>query len=387
MFGGTILKKVFLSILGGDGINPFSIMGALLPPDASGKYIIESEGIRLAFVRKGGALANLWINDTNCRELDVVLGFDNSSLYETYPGPHTLNGAIGRYAGVISNGEFELNGQNHYPSKNHRDGKSTLHGGNKGWGQMTLYPAAKTKNSITFVVFDRGNNGFPGRAAASLTHTLTPYEWRIAYGVTPLVAAFPISLSQQVFWNLGGFLSPSSSSDPAEESSTRLRDHSLHLPFSGMRLDADEHGIPTGDIKGNPPNSTFDYWSRPRAPSEPLDDTFLVNRRQPWDMHAAPVATLANNHSGIKLDLYTNQEALHTVTWEQPEGALKRKRSQGEGDIPSHAAISLQMQDWTDAISHPEWQREAETIWGADRLYTMYTSYKFSVRRDVGSCG
>lgn len=93
-----LLKKFLLSFLGGDGLNPFSIMGSIWPANEAGKYVIESEGIRLAFVKTGGALANLWINDTNCHEIDVVLGFDNGTQYETYDEPGcTLNCAIGEH--------------------------------------------------------------------------------------------------------------------------------------------------------------------------------------------------------------------------------------------------------------------------------------------------
>ncbi|KAM3426612.1 hypothetical protein NHJ13734_009359 [Beauveria thailandica] len=371
LFGG-ILKNTLFSLLGNDG-NPFSIMGFMHPTNAEGKYVIESEGLRLAFVKKGGALANLWINDTNCRELDIVLGFDNSTQYDSYHGFPVLNGAIGRYAGVIRNGEYELNGDTHHPSKNHRDGQSTIHGGDKGWGNVLVHPGARTKNSITFVVFDRGMDGFPGRAAASLTHTLLPYEWRISFGVTPLLHEYPISLSQQVFWTLNGLRGSA--------------DHALHLPYGGMRLEQDGNGVPTGSIVGNKRGSSLDFWSGPRKPSETLDDTFLINRRGGWEMNTAPVASLSSNDSGISVDLYTNQEALHVVTWDDYSGQVQRKKSQGEGSVPPQAAISIQMQDWTDAINHPEWQREDKVIWGPDRLYTMYSTYKFSVTRDPEKCG
>ena len=94
LFGG-ILKKLLFAFLGNDG-NPFSIMGFMHPTDADGKYVIEAEGIRLAFVKKGGALANLWINNTNCQEIDIVMGFDNATQYQSYKGSPTLNGAIGK---------------------------------------------------------------------------------------------------------------------------------------------------------------------------------------------------------------------------------------------------------------------------------------------------
>lgn len=79
--------------------------------------------------------------------------------------------------------------------------------------------------------------------------------------------------------------------------------------------------MPTGDIRGNQANSTYDFWSAARRIGPvPLDDTFVVNRRQPWSSDTKPVATLASARSGISLDIYTDQEALHAVTWEDDSG-------------------------------------------------------------------
>jgi len=42
------------------------------------------------------------------------------------------------------------------------------------------------------------------------------------------------------------------------------------------------------------------------------------------------------------------------------------------------------MQDWTDAVNHPEWQRNEKVIWGTDRLYVTYSTYRFSVKKSEG---
>ena len=146
----------------------------------------------------------------------------------------------------------------------------------------------------------------------SLTHTLLPNEWRIAYGVTPIVHGFPISLSQQVFWNLDGL--------DASKGLNIANSHELHLPYGGMRLETDKDNIPTGNILGNPRNSTYDFWSQPGKISALLDDTFLINRRGGWEMDTFPVASLASKNSGVKVDLYTEQEALHVVSWNDDTG-------------------------------------------------------------------
>jgi aldose 1-epimerase len=207
----------------------------------------------------------------------------------------------------------------------------TFNGGERGWGRTSLDIASHTANSITFLVFDRAWNGFPGTAGSSLTHTVTPYEWRIAYGITPTRGRSPYDLSQQVFWNLDGF---------AANSSRTIAEHTLHLPYSGLRLETDEYGIPTGDIKGNRLNSTYDYWSAARSLSSGLnsptkhsntsgcrngggyDDTFLISRSQPWNRDDHLVASLESPRSGIKVDLYTDQEALHVLTWNAPDGKI-----------------------------------------------------------------
>ena len=176
------------------------------------------------------------------------------------------------------------------------------------------------KNSITFVVFDRvGKNGFPGMAVSSLTHTVMPYAWHIAYGVTPVRHDTPIDISHQVFWNLDGFM---------EGTTKTIAEHMLHLPHSGLRLGIDEHNVPTGDILGNKMNTTYDFWSRPKSigsvlgktSAEGLDNTFLISRSQPWSKDHSPAATLESDESGIKLDLYTDKEALHVLTWNEEDG-------------------------------------------------------------------
>jgi aldose 1-epimerase len=84
--------------------SPFAAATALFPTNEEGKYVIQAEGIRLAFTNHGGALANLWINDTKGKELDVVMGFDHANDYLKYPGNPYLNGAIGESRERISTG-------------------------------------------------------------------------------------------------------------------------------------------------------------------------------------------------------------------------------------------------------------------------------------------
>lgn len=49
----------------------------------------------MAFTNYGGAVTNLWLNNSRGEEIDVILGLDQARDYEDYPGNPYLNGAIG----------------------------------------------------------------------------------------------------------------------------------------------------------------------------------------------------------------------------------------------------------------------------------------------------
>jgi len=67
-----------------------------LGPDENGKYEISAEGIRGLFIPYGASITNLFINDTNGIERDIVLGFDNASHYSVDQIHPHLGGVPGR---------------------------------------------------------------------------------------------------------------------------------------------------------------------------------------------------------------------------------------------------------------------------------------------------
>jgi aldose 1-epimerase len=75
--------------------NPFAVLTALWPTNEEGKYVIQAEGIRLAFTNHGAALTNLWINNTHGEEIDIVVGLDDPRGYPEMQSNPWLNGVIG----------------------------------------------------------------------------------------------------------------------------------------------------------------------------------------------------------------------------------------------------------------------------------------------------
>lgn len=233
--------------------------------------------------------------------------------------------AIGRVAGIMAGTTFDMHGVPYDIAPEKTAETVTFNGGERGWGRRRLDVASHSENAVTFVVFDRSWGGFPGRPAGCITHLVTPYEWHVALGLVPVRMPTPVSLSQQVFWNLDGF---------ASGSPKHILNHRLKLPFSGMRFDVDGDGIPTGVIKPNKKESFYDFWSENRRIGDvirdgqsssyrQLDETYMVSRAQPWKFEDSPVAELESDLSGIQMKLYTNQDALKVHAWNSTDGKLK----------------------------------------------------------------
>ena len=229
---------------------------------------------------------------------------------------------VGRYAGYLSNinGGYEVDGKQYKLTPNAHGGKSTYNGGNRGWGRIDWDIPTHTKDSITFVMFDKKQNGFPGLFVSCLTHTVTANEWTIAYGVTPLLAPGPVNLAPQTYFNLDGMQT---------NATNDILNHQLYMPAAGFRFAMNENSIPTGDLLSNKKGEKNEFWSGPRNIGDarkegplppPWDETYMLMHEHPQDPMENPAAVLSSMKSGITMELYSNQDALHVHTWDQKNG-------------------------------------------------------------------
>jgi aldose 1-epimerase len=71
------------------------------------------------------------------------------------------------------------------------------------------------------------------------------------------------------------------------------------------------------------------------------------------------------------------------ITIDNVTGTIPIKSTQGaeggSGLVPKYGCIVMEVQDWIDAINHPEWMREDRQIFGpASPAYTLEAEYVFS---------
>ena len=168
-------------------------------------------------------------------------------------------------------------------------------------------------------------------------------------------------------------------------------------------MSVDGNLIPTGDIAINAPYSVNDFQSAPKQIGANLtssqaegncgtdctgyDTCYLINRaaQGPYDWATeGPVATLASAWSGIKVDVFTDQEAFQVYTCNTENGTTPIKTTQGSNDrdrtVPKYGCVVMEVQDWIDGINYPEWGRSEKQIFGPGTgAYEMNARYEFSV--------
>ncbi|KAI4868868.1 galactose mutarotase-like protein [Hypoxylon rubiginosum] len=400
--GALLLPFASAQSPGGTGSSNVS---SSLGPDENGFYWVYSEGLSAAFNPYGASIAKLLIHDKYGVERDVVAGFDNATAYSLDAAHPHLGGVPGRYANRIQNSTFEIDGETYHVNPNENptpdapDGADTLHGGHDGWDYRNFTVVSHTNDSITFSIVDPdGDQGFPGEVISYITYTLTDFTWDFKMVAIATTKKTPIMLSSHTYWNLDGFAN--------NETNTALN-HTFYLPYSGQRVGVDNILIPTGDIVANKQGSVNDFWSAPKQIGADLqsseaegncgfnctgyDTCWIINRGQdgPYDWRAEGgfVARLQSAWSGIQVDVYTDQEAFQMYSCNGQNGTMPLKTTQGLVDnedfprtIPQYGCLVMEVEDWIDAINHPEWQRETKQIFGpGGDPYVLQASYVFSI--------
>ncbi|KAI4921820.1 hypothetical protein J4E90_000247 [Alternaria incomplexa] len=354
-------------------------------PDAQGRYTIEAEGIRAQFIPYAATLTNLFVKDPAGQELDIVLGYDNTSYYPVDPGHPVYNAIPGRYVNRIGNGEYSIDNATYHTEKN--DGPNTLHSGTNNWSYRMWNVSAVTNSSITFSISDASNSslGMIGRVDASVTYSVSKNKWHISMDATSPEAKTPLMLTQHTYFQLDAFKRPDNRT---------VWNHTVYMPEAKHALVADANALPTGEIAQIPAGAIDDFWSAPHELGFASGNEEFENHcgngchgyNGAWAFNearnkSAAVLTLSSAYSGIEAKLTTNQDAvvLYTCNWN--DGKSEFKSTQGvvgqDKLIPRDGCIAIEAQDYVDGINHPEWGRLDKQISGPGDKYHWESSWEF----------
>lgn len=148
--------------------------------------LTNKNGVTLKATDFGARIVALDVPLTKNESRSLVLGFPSADEYlskDLYFGA-----TIGRTAGRIADGSFELAGKT-YQTMINTPTQTTLHGGTPGFESKKWHSEIQEAQANPSVKFwlesPAGENGFPGNLTVSVTYTLTEEnEWQIEYQAT-----------------------------------------------------------------------------------------------------------------------------------------------------------------------------------------------------------
>ncbi|XVF09115.1 hypothetical protein REPUB_Repub07fG0063300 [Reevesia pubescens] len=312
------------------------------------------------FTNYGALMLSLILPDKNGNLDDVVLGYDSVNDYKN---DTTYFGAIvGRVANRIGGATFTLNGVPYKLVAN--DGKNTLHGGSKGFGDVIWTVKIYKKDShvtFTYDSFD-GEQGFPGNLSVAVTYMLIgTNKLGVKMEAKPLNKATPVNLALHTYWNLGG------------HSSGDILSHSLQL-FGSSITPVDDELIPTGKIV--PVQGTPYDFHQPReigSKFNQLPDGYDINYvlDKPSRKHLRKVAVVQESKSGRKMQLWTNMPGVQFYT----SNMLKSEKGKDGFVYSTYAGLCFETQGFPDAVNNPNFPSQ---IVNPGETYQHFMVYRFT---------
>lgn len=159
-------------------------------------FTLENEFLRVKIINFGAIIQSVIVKELN---LDVVLGYN--SLDEYVKDKNYFGATIGRYANVITDGKFVLNGKEYTLTKN--DGNNTLHGGKNGFNKKVWDYAEDGEKLVLSYISKDGEEGFPAGLKVKVLFSLNASAICIEY-FAYAEDDTAVNLTNHTYFNLNG---------------------------------------------------------------------------------------------------------------------------------------------------------------------------------------
>ena len=318
--------------------------------------ISNQNGMELHVSNFGATIISLKVPDKSGQLTEVILGLSSPLDYlkDSYLQENKcLGSSIGRFAGRISGGGFELDGRFYPLTRRHGQ---HLHGGFNGfdkryWNFNTVNRGENPSMTLNYFSAD-GEEGYPGNLEVSVTYQLLETDKLIITYKAKTDKPTHINLTNHAYFNLAGQGS--------------ILEHQLKIK-SKKYLEVDDNNMPTGTILNSKGTGLDrqDFSEVELDNFQGFDNVFVLESKQ-------NCAGLVSPKSGIKMNVSTNQPALVIFTPEHlNEFIFKEGLSFGR-----YPAICFEAQNFPDAPNHDNFPSSL-LLPGA--IYENVTTFGFSV--------
>ncbi|MRH98928.1 galactose mutarotase [Kriegella sp. EG-1] len=295
---------------------------------------ISTPFITLIVIDYGARIQKLLVKDKFGKSTNVVVGFDNATMYLN--DTSCLGASIGRYAGRISNGSFELDRETFNLDEN---SGVHLHGGKEGfhkkyWKFESVDYGKEPQ--VTLSYFSKHlEEGYPGNLKTFVTYKLKNNALYINYQAETDRTTV-VNLTNHSYFKL--------------DNSNSISDYLLQLNCPDY-LETYENLLPTGKLL--PVRGTSNNFLESKSiANKRLDTTFAVG------LNDEVIAKLASKKSGISMEVTTNQRGVVVYT-------------------PLHfPGICFETQNFPDA---PNLKNFPSSILKPDQKYSNQSKFEFDL--------
>lgn len=251
---------------------------------------ISTPFITLILLDYGAIIQKLLVKDKNGKSTNVVVGYDFATKYLNDTA--CLGASVGRFAGRISNGSFELDREtyNLYVNKGVH-----LHGGKEGFHKKYWKFEEVNHGKEPYVTLSylskHLEEGYPGNLKTSVTYRLKDNELHIFYKATTDRATV-VNLTNHSYFKL--------------DNSESIDSHQLQLNCPDY-LESFDNLLPTGEllpVKG----TKYDFLNEKPIGQKRLDTPYSIG------LKTNVAAKLTSKLSGIGMEVTTNQPAVVVYT-------------------------------------------------------------------------
>jgi aldose 1-epimerase len=336
--------------------------------------LTNANGARARFMALGAAILSVEAPDRNGKLVDVALGYDKPSDYNTGNSPQ-FGLTIGRYANRISSTRITIGKETFQlaapAGRGGAPARSVMHGGPDGFGNR-LWTASRVSTNVgpglrfTLVSPD-GDQGFPGQLTVSITYHWTADNRLILDYRATTTRPTVVNFTQHSYFNLAG---------AGDVLNQTLK---LNADFFTFAL---PDNTPTGEIrsvKGTP----FDFTSpKPIGRDIEADDAQMKQNRgynQNFVLRGSTIpgelveaAVLNDAASGRTLTVSTTEPGLflYTANFISTDRLMK-----GGVKYPLRAGVAMETGHFPDSPNQPHFP---STTLMPGQVFTSRTVFAFS---------
>ena len=324
--------------------------------------LTNSNGVSAKITNYGGIIVEFNAPDKNGQIENIVIGLE--SLDDYLAGHPNFGSIVGRYADLISEAKFTLDGTEYILATN--SGKHHMHGGRenfvkKVWDATTSSDDKSATLSLTYLSVD-GEEGYPGNLTVKVDYVLNnDNELQIHYTATtdkPTV----LNLTNHSYFNL-------------TNCKENILNHQVRI-YADTYLILGEGNVPTGEI-APVENTSFDLrqWT---VIGDQIPDSLRVYDHcfcvKGTPDNLALVAELYEPQSGRLLQTYTTEPGVQFYTG----GSLNNRNHRNIGVEGGRLmGACFEAEHYLDSPNNPNFPT---TVLRPGETYTQLTIYKVGVK-------